>query len=373
MSRVRSVVAAVLVLVGALLAPAALTARWTDHVVGDTDRYVETVAPLADSPPVQAAVAGRISAEVLAHVDVEALADAAVAALAGRDLPPTAEQALRALGPPLADRIRGFIEERVLDVVRSDAFSTAWDEANRAAHAQLVAVLTGEGAVRVGDDGVSVGLAAFVEAVRADLLNRGFAAAERIPPVEASFTLVWPEDLARAQRAFAVLDATAAWLPLGAVALLAAGIGLARRRRVAVVSGALTVAAATAALGVAIAVARPLYLDAVPAELLPVDAAGAVFDTLLRSLRDGVRAVVLAALLVAVGTALTGRSAAAVSVRRTSRRAAGGVLAGARGLVAVGEPADADAGAAAAEPSGARVPPQRETVGESPSATARRP
>ena len=45
--RWRTFGAAVLVLVGCLLAPVAVVAVWANNQVSNTDRYVETVAPLA--------------------------------------------------------------------------------------------------------------------------------------------------------------------------------------------------------------------------------------------------------------------------------------------------------------------------------------
>jgi hypothetical protein len=324
MARVRSLLVVALLALGAVLAPLGLVATWTSNLVGDSDRYVETVAPLAENPAVQDAIAGRITAEVLAYVDAQALADDAVDALAGRDLPPSAASALRALGPPLADGVAEFVRQRVDAVVRSEVFVQAWAEANRSAHGQLVAALTGEGSVRVGDEGVSVDLAAFVAAVRADLIDRGFAAAERIPDVPATFTVVWPADLVRAQSAFGALDRTATWLPFVALAALSAGVLAARHRRRAVAAAGLAVAGSMLLLGLALTALRPVYLDAVPPDLLAPAAAAAVFDTLLRFLRDGIRVVLLVALVVAGVALLRGPSPAAVAVRRAWRELTAG-------------------------------------------------
>ena len=48
-------------------------------------------------------------------------------------------------------------------------------------------------------------------------------------------------------------------------------------------------------LGAALALARPLYLDAVPSGALPSDAAAAVFDQIVAFLRTALRTVLVVA------------------------------------------------------------------------------
>ncbi|XUL99365.1 hypothetical protein ACQ86F_19605 [Streptomyces venezuelae ATCC 10712] len=43
--RVRSLFAALLIVIGCVLVPLGIVASWTSSIVGDTDRYVQTVAP----------------------------------------------------------------------------------------------------------------------------------------------------------------------------------------------------------------------------------------------------------------------------------------------------------------------------------------
>ncbi|MEV0910164.1 hypothetical protein [Streptomyces hokutonensis] len=52
-----ALVAALLVVVGCVLAPPGVVAAWTADTVSDTDRYVRTVTPLASHPDIQDAVA----------------------------------------------------------------------------------------------------------------------------------------------------------------------------------------------------------------------------------------------------------------------------------------------------------------------------
>jgi hypothetical protein len=122
-------------------------------------------------------------------------------------------------------------------VVQSDAFADAWVQANRVAHEQLVAALTGEGggAITVEDDTVSLNLAPFIQTVKQRLVDAGFSLAARVPEVNASFVLFQSADVTRAHRAFNLLDTLGIWLPVAALVLLAAGVYLARDHRRALV------------------------------------------------------------------------------------------------------------------------------------------
>ena len=74
----RSTAAVVLILIGALLAPVAVVGSWARGLVVDTDRYVDTVAPIAQDPLVQSAVSNRITLAVVDALNVEQLTTQAV-------------------------------------------------------------------------------------------------------------------------------------------------------------------------------------------------------------------------------------------------------------------------------------------------------
>ena len=141
----RPVVAGLLVAIAALLAPLSVLSTWASGQIQDTDRYLETVAPLASDPDVQAAIVVRVEQVIYSYLDLDAAVDEVVGALEDQGLPPTAAATLSALAGPLTNGIRGFIHDRITALVASDAFETAWVEANRTAHSELVAALTGEG------------------------------------------------------------------------------------------------------------------------------------------------------------------------------------------------------------------------------------
>ena len=326
----RPVVATVLIILMAVLAPLSVVARWAHDTVSDTDRYVENVAPLASDPAVQAAVIDRITLEITTRLKVEDVTGEAVDALADRGLPPLAATSLQALSGPLADAIEGFIEKQVTTLVESDQFEDAWVEANRQAHTQMVAVLTGKDTdtVEVTDNAVSINLATLIDTVKQRLVDRGFTLAERLPPVNAQFTIFQSDDITTAQTAFRILNAINTWLPILALLCLIGAVAVGRSRRKTLIAAALALAFSMIALGAGLNLSREIYLNAVPTDQLPSDAAAAIYDTLVYFIRLNLRAVLVVALAVAFIAWITGSEGSPAALRRGTSRAVGAVRQG---------------------------------------------
>jgi hypothetical protein len=268
---------------------------------------------------------------VFNYIDVQGLTNQAVDALAERVLTPTLATQLRALAVPIANGVLSFTRSQVGKVVESDAFADAWVQANRVAHAELVKALTGEGggAVTVENDTVSLNLAVFIETVKQRLVDSGFSVAARIPTVNASFVLFQSEDITRVRSGFNLLNTLGVWLPVIVIVLLVLGVYVAKDHRRALVGAALGVAVSMVVLALALTVFRSIYLDAVPAGVLPHDAAAVLYDTIVRFLRLGLRTVLVLALVVAGGAFLSGQSVTAVRTRQGLSHAIGWLAGGA--------------------------------------------
>jgi hypothetical protein len=329
--RWRTVVATLLIVVACVLAPLSVVAVWTRNQVTNTDRYVATVSPLASDPAIQAAIADQITAQVFTYIDIKGLTTQALDALSSRGLSPQVASQLEAFSVPIANGVQSFTRDQVGKIVASDAFTNAWIQANRTAHAELVKALTGEGggAITVENDTVSVNLAAFIQTVKAQLVASGFTLAERIPQVNASFVLFQSKDITRIRSGFNLLNTLGIWLPIIALILLVLGVYVAKDHRRALVGAAVGVAVSMVVLALALAVFRSIYLDAVPATVLPHDAAAVLYDTIVRFLRLGLRTILVLALVVAAGAFLTGRSVTAVRTREGVGRAIGWLQGGA--------------------------------------------
>jgi len=308
----------VLVVLAALLAISAVGARYVRSQLLDTDRYVSTVAPLADDPAVQDAVATKVTDAIVQQLDLESLTRDALTALT--ENAPRVPDAVVGLAPVLANQANGFIGDQVTRFVRSDAFANLWVQANRAAHANVVAVLTGgsgKALTATADGAVVLDLGPVVDTVKQRLVARGLTFASNIPQVDTSITIFQSNDIAKAQRWTRAFDRLATWLPWIALLVAAAAVGVAPpgRRRRAVVIVASAVAVGMLVLGLGITIGRAVYLGAVPADVLPPSAAAVVFDTVVQPLRGTLRFVLVVALVVALASFLVGPSGAAQAVR----------------------------------------------------------
>ncbi|MFE5945056.1 hypothetical protein [Streptomyces sp. NPDC056480] len=310
--RGRSFLAAVLIVIGCLLVPLGIVAAWTSDIVGDTDRYVSTVAPLASDADVQAAVANRVTGAVMEHIDLEDLLEGVAP-----EQRPLLAKALGKLGGSLESAVSSFVHDKAQDVVASDAFETVWTDANRAVHTSVVRALTGsgDGAVQINNDTVTVDLAPVIERVKERLVDSGLTVAGKIPEVHTDFTVVRSDDIGKVKTGFRLLQVMGLWLPVLAVLLVVAGVLLATHRRRTVIASAIGVAVAALVLGIALTVFRTVYLNALP-DTVSQPAAGSVYDALIHFLRTTVRMVVTLGLVVALAAWLTGPSRPAVVVRR---------------------------------------------------------
>ena len=287
----RRIVAVVLVVLAAVLAPLTITARWVHDRILETDGYVETVAPLANDPVVTDALANRIVTELFAATDLE---DRVTDALPGP---------VDVLGPALTGSLKSLALNTTERFLESDQFERLWVQANRAAHEQIVAMFSGRSdAVSEEDGTVVLDLGAVADKVRERLADRGVGVLRRvsIPKGSIEVTLLESDLIPQLQTLFRVLDDLATILPVLFVATVVGAIAVAPRRRRIVVALGLAVAASAALLSVGIDVGRRITVDQASQASLDTDATKAVYDALVVALRDWVWYVIAVALFVAV-------------------------------------------------------------------------
>ena len=309
----RGVVASILIVVGCLLVPVGVLAVWSSNQVSDTDRYVDTVAPLASSPPVQNAIADRVSDAVTKRLDVPSAVNGAIDALEDRGLPAKLGERLSAVSGPISDGVDGFVHAKTLQVVQSPAFAKVWTEANRAAHQQIDKILSGDGSdvLTIQGDTVTLDLGPLVQLVEQRLVDAGLNVANAIPDVNLTYPIAQSDALVKAQRGYKLLNALGWIAPIAAFLLIGAGVFVARDRRKALIGAGLGVAIAMTLLGAGLIAGRHVFLDQVADR-----AAGeAFFDTLVRFVRNGLRALLVLGLVIAAGAYLSGPSPTAVRVR----------------------------------------------------------
>lgn len=254
----RGVLTTVLAVLAGLLVPVALTATWASQVVTDTDRYVETVTPLARDPQVVRAAERSLSGRAVALVESGGISAAVAEQVALEDVVGSAVRA----------------------VLASPVFPPVWQAANRTAHADLVSQLRASGPDSAGEP-VTLDLGEVLVAV-VDEATASLPVAPRVPRVEVPVTVLEGEDVTRARTAYVVLDASGRWLPpvVATLALVALVVGPRRGR----VLGWLAVTSASGLGG--LLVASSLLRDRVTADVPASDRAlsATVWDALVADL-----------------------------------------------------------------------------------------
>ncbi|WP_046506273.1 hypothetical protein [Streptomyces odonnellii] len=269
----RSYLSTALIVLLTVLTPLSAIAAWADLEIGDTGRFVSTIAPLASDPAVQGAVADRVTDQVMTQIDVG----------------------------PLQSGARELLHEAVLSFATTEAFKNAWATAARAAHTTAQQVLASG-----GGDAVTIDLAPVTQQVKRQLMADRVPYADRIPVRHSEITVlkadglgVW-RDVARGLKAAGVRPAFATGV-LAVAALL-----IAVRRRRALIETGLAFAAGAVALAVAVAVARATSLGNLP-DNGDRSAAAAIYDALTASLLTTAWWVLGAGLGLAAVAWLTGR------------------------------------------------------------------
>lgn len=304
--RWRRVIATVLLFVGCGLVPLSVLSIWTRNQVLSTDRYVATVGPLADDPAIQQAAAARITAGLMSVADITDRAEGAV------------PERMQFLVPALEGAVESFVHDQALKIVESEQFAQFWRAANRIAHAQVNALLTGDDKiVEIGDGTVTIDLQPMLIALRQRVIDAGLTVAENLnfDRINTRFEIFQSKDLETAQTAVNALQKVAILLPILAIGFLTASVLLAQNRRRRLMWVGFGVATAGAVLSLGIALARAAYLNGVSSIVINKDAAEAVFDTTVRNILLADRVIIVVGLLISLTAWLTGNSASAVRLR----------------------------------------------------------
>jgi hypothetical protein len=324
----RAPVAAILIVVGCLLAPLSVLAVWTASQVSDTGRYVANVEPLIHDPAIQNALTDKITNEVTSNVHVTAYTDQAAALLTSKGLPRVGAL-LKTFAPSISGAVTGFIHSSVHKIVTSQAFARAWVQANTVAHKALVTALTAQGNSTIGisNGQVTIDLGPFINQVKQDLVKRGFTLANNIPAIHPTFALFSAKYLVKARNAYRLINDLKIVLPILSVLLLGLGVYVARGHRRALIGAGLGLAGSMLLLAAGLLIFRGVYLNSVPASVLPADAAAALFDTFVRFIKEGLRTILALGLVIAGGAFLVGPSVTAVKTRAAFASALGWVRA----------------------------------------------
>jgi hypothetical protein len=302
-----------LIVLGVLCLVLSPVVIWGRNLLLDTDRYVQTMEPLAKDADIQQTIITAVDNQVTSHVDVKSILNSSA-------LPP---KAAAALAGPLQGAVSSLVTNVTTRFVQSSAFETLWVTVNRAAHQQIVYVLTGsrpaDAAIHLNSNGkIVLDLSPIVGQVKQRLVDAGLSVASAVPVVGSTIELADAKGVEHARSLTRQVDRLADFLPWIGLVLVAGGIATARKKRRALIVSALSLGAGMIVIGLGLTFGRDIYLDQVSSATLSRAAAGSLYDILIRYLRWGIRLVLLLALLIAFGAWLSGSSTPARKLRTTA-------------------------------------------------------
>jgi hypothetical protein len=303
----RTVIA--LVVLASVIGFFAVFAVWAKRQLLETDTWTETSSQLLEDEDIREAVSGFLVTSLYRNVDVEKQ-------LSGV-LPPRAQP----LAGPAAGGLRQLADRVALAALERPRVQLLWEEANRRAHATLLAIVEGGTDTVSTENGVvALDLGTLVERVGEQV---GVNAAGKVPPQASQIEVLRADELSFAQDLVNLLRDLAIVLPAVALALYALAVYLARgwRRRALRAAGIGFIV-----IGIAVLVARNLagtaVVDSLTSTAAAEPAASSTWAIGTSLLRDSGAAMVGYGIVIVFGAWLAGPG----SIGATARRAITPVL-----------------------------------------------
>ena len=313
-SRARSVTAVICVVLAALLTTPAAVAYWGQRTLNDTERYVDTVGPLVDSPEVQDVVATTVTDAIEKQVDIEALLNNVFAGVI------TDRPRLEQLVGPLSAAINGLIDREVRDFVASEEFADIWTRISTRAQQAAERLLKGDesGSVSLQGDEVVLDVGEAIDRVKQRLADRGLAFVENapIPDTDRQIVLLEAPQVKQLRNIYAFTNPVARWLlPLVGILYLVAFVLARRRPRMTAAIGAL-LAANALLVALALSIGRQLFVDELSGTVFG-PASSVFYDTLLNYLKRGQQVFLALGLILVVAGWFAGSNKYGTTVRTT--------------------------------------------------------
>jgi Short C-terminal domain len=313
MSRGRRRTVKGLVILGSVLAFLSIFAIWIERQALNTDDWVSTSDRLIQNPTIRAAVGDYLVDQLYENVDVEA------------ELKEILPGDTKDLAGPAAGGLRQVAGDGAERVLETSTAQDLWEDANRSAHEQLVAVLEDKGdAVSTEEGNVSLNLGSLLTNL-ADQVGIGQDLAAKLPPDAGQIEILRSDELKTAQNIAIAIKGLALVLSILTLAAFGAAIYLARDGRwVTVLFSGIGLIAA----GFAVIVVRQIAGGIVVDQLVTVDSAkpaGEATWSIGTSLMTSIATTVI---VVGVLFAIAGWLASPTGSARATRRAIAPALQG---------------------------------------------
>jgi uncharacterized membrane protein len=219
MSRGRRRVVRALVILGSILAFLSVFAIWTERQALNTDDWVGTSGRLLENQTIRGALGDYLVDQLYENVDVR------------KELEKLLPDDTKDLAGPAAGGLRQVAGQGAERVLETSTAQELWEESNRTAHEQLLAVLENKKEAIETDEGtVSLNLGQLVSNL-AEQVGIGESLAEKLPADAAQIEILKSDELKTAQDIAIAIKGLALLLSLLTFVCFAAAIYLSRDGR----------------------------------------------------------------------------------------------------------------------------------------------
>jgi len=239
-----------LVIFGSVLAFFSVFAIWTERQALNTDDWVSTSGRLLQNETIRVAVGDYLVDQLYENVDVEA------------ELKEILPGDTKDLAGPAAGGLRQVAGDGAKKVLETSTAQDLWEDANRSAHEQLIAVLEDKGeAVSTEEGNVSLNLGSLLTNL-AEQVGIGEDLAEKLPPDAGQIEILRSDELKTAQNVAIAIKGLALVLSILTFVVFGAAIYLSRDGRwVTVLLSGIGLIAAAFAVIVARQIAGGIVVD----------------------------------------------------------------------------------------------------------------
>ncbi|MDQ2631661.1 MAG: SHOCT domain-containing protein [Actinomycetota bacterium] len=219
MSRGRRRTVRALVILGSILAFLSVLAIWTERQALNTDDWVSTSGRLLENKTIREELSDYLVDQLYENVDVQ------------KELEEILPKDTKDLSGPAAGGLRQVAGQGAEKVLETATAQELWEEANRTAHEQLLAVLENrKEAVETDEGNVRLNLGQLLQNL-AEQVGIGATLAEKLPPDAAQIEIIKSDELKTAQDIAIAIKGLALLLSILMLACFAGAIYLSRDGR----------------------------------------------------------------------------------------------------------------------------------------------
>lgn len=250
MSRARRRTVKGLIVLASVFAFLSIFGIWVERQLLNTDDWVHTSSRLIEDEKIRTALADYLVDQLYENVDVE------------KDIEERLPDDVKDLAGPIAGGARQVAGDGAVKVLETSTAQSLWEDANRTAHEQLIAVLEDKkDAVSTDEGNVSLNVGSLVTNL-ANQIGIGADLAEKLPPDAGQIEILESDELKTAQNIAVAIKGLALVFSILTFALFALAIYLYKANRwVAILFSGIGLVAAGFAVIVARQIAGGIVVD----------------------------------------------------------------------------------------------------------------